>query len=351
MKRLNEYRRCGRLIESIISSLKLDLRNIRVLTETGSGAFVLTPLIAAMAGAEEVIAVTSDSPYGSAKEVMSYTRNWSEVLGVSIKKLRISECPSRDYAETADLVTNLGFVRPLDACFLSRLPENAAISLMWEPWEFRSVDLDLEYCRTNNIPVLGTNERDGRLQIFKYVGLLAIKLLFEAGLEVYRSKVLVIGSGVFGTEVTSAIENSGGMVIRYDPTVRWPLPESEVAKDFIDLDAVIVVENQVSGELVGDRGISPELFLGGVQLIHICGNINHASIEHYAISKFPERRVGTGYMTVTTDYLGPRPVIDLHAAGLKVGECLVHGMRKYGKSDMAVAHALKNSPALDFDTV
>jgi hypothetical protein len=47
-------------------------------------------------------------------------------------------------------------------------------------------------------------------------------------------------------------------------------------------------------------------------------------------------------MKVATDYVGPRPVIDLHAAGLKVGEELVRAMRKYENVSIAIKESLKN---------
>jgi hypothetical protein len=59
--------------------------------------------------------------------------------------------------------------------------------------------------------------------------------------------------------------------------------------------------------------------------------------------------VDFGYMTVATDYLGPRPVIDLHAAGLKVGEALSRGMRAFGDTAKARDFAMSCSPAMDFD--
>ena len=54
-------------------------------------------------------------------------------------------------------------------------------------------------------------------------------------------------------------------------------------------------------------------------------------------------------MSVTADYAGPKPAIDLHAAGLKVGQAMVEGMKKHNDMKKAIKHALKNSPAMDFE--
>ena len=51
-------------------------------------------------------------------------------------------------------------------------------------------------------------------------------------------------------------------------------------------------------------------------------------------------------MTTATDYVGPKPVIDLHAGGLKVGELLVKGMRKYQNMREAETYALGSCLAM-----
>ncbi len=67
MLRLDNQRRVFRLIDEAIERLGLQLSGLRVLTEAASGAFVVTPLIAARAGASRVHAVTTDSVHGPAR--------------------------------------------------------------------------------------------------------------------------------------------------------------------------------------------------------------------------------------------------------------------------------------------
>ena len=53
-------------------------------------------------------------------------------------------------------------------------------------------------------------------------------------------------------------------------------------------------------------------------------------------------------MSVTTDYVGPKPVIDLHTAGLKVGEMMVR-QRQTGVSFIeTVEVCLKDNVCQDF---
>lgn len=350
MRKLDNYIRVRRLIESAINDFALNLGEISVLTEAASGAFVVTPLIAALAGADRVIAVTKDSRYGLANEVKEYTENWAKKFGVG-GRITVANEPAHMYAHSVDLVTNLGFVRPIDEKLIKRLPPHAAIALMWEPWEFRASDIDLVACRKKQIPVLGTCETHPRLQIFRYIGLLALKLLLEAGIEVFRSNILLIGSGHFGLETKHVLNSNGCHPVHLNPLENWDNRDQDIKCYIQNADAVVVVEHQATFSLLGgDEGLPLAWFDDSdAVIIHICGKVDDAGLERQGIRKIPKRKVEPGFMTVTTDYVGPRPVIDLHTAGLKVGEALVRGLRLFDDSDEAIKYALNNSPAMDFD--
>ena len=57
------------LIQQSIHRCELQLDNLTVLTEAATGAYVVTPVIAAMAGAKKVFAITQSSRYGTIEEV------------------------------------------------------------------------------------------------------------------------------------------------------------------------------------------------------------------------------------------------------------------------------------------
>src|SRR5436190_23028524 len=62
--------RLQRLCVAAIQELSLDLTGARVLTEAASGSFVVTPLLAALAGGQ-VDAVARDSKYGRAEDIIA----------------------------------------------------------------------------------------------------------------------------------------------------------------------------------------------------------------------------------------------------------------------------------------
>jgi hypothetical protein len=253
--------------------------------------------------------------------VSAYTREWAKLYEVS-NRIQITSEPVIRHADKADILTNLGFLRPITAEIINALPSHAVIPLMWEAWEFRPDDLDLAACQRRGIPVVGTCETHPALRIFDYLGMVAVKLLLEAEIEVVRSRIALIASDPFGEAIEVCLTGLGANVVRI------PLPELGSEWIFLEpekLDALILAEHRSHREIVGEiGGIPPALVKRiGSPVIHICGNIDNEAFARAGVTKLPAQKIAPGFMTVTTDYVGPRPVIDLHAGGLKVAEILV----------------------------
>lgn len=318
--------RIEKLIGDAINTYDLDLSGLTVFTEAASGNYVVTPLIAALAGSDRVFAITRDSRYGKAADIRNFTLELARRWGVE-DRIEVVPDKSPSILSQVDIVTNLGFVRPIDRSMIAHLKPTAVLPLMWEPWEFREADLDLSECRRAGITVLGTNEREPRLSLFTYVGYLAVKLAFELEIEVYRSKVVIVGSGVFGESCVSAFDKLEADIEYIDLSTSGNSLEAESAKSALrDADLVVLTEHHSSVCLIGSGGqitvdellmLSPHL-----SIIHIAGNINREEIDSAAVPCVPRKSAAPGHMSVTTDYLGPKPVIALHTAGLKVGEAM-----------------------------
>lgn len=329
MEELNLFRineaRCLRLIRNAITTFALDLSGLVVLTEAATGYYILTPMIAALAGANHVYALTRDSRYGTAKVVGEKTMALADRWGIG-DRIEIVSSREDERIGLADIVTNLGFVRPLNKAFLKRLKHTTVIPLMFETWEYRSEDVDLAECRRLNIPLLGTNEHHPNLRIFGYIGPVALKILFRLGIEVFRSSVVVIGSGEFAAETLKTLHATGAEVTLLSPQVKGALNSGKACQAFRQADSVVVVEHHDRGMLIGSYGEidTEELYAlnPGLTVAHICGGVDRVALEAVGLRCYPEKLAPTGYMSVATDYVGPRPMIDLHTAGLKVGERL-----------------------------
>jgi hypothetical protein len=309
--------RLVKLIKKIIGFLDLDLSGLTVLTEAASGPYVVTPVIALLAGAECVLALSGDSHYASAKAVVAQTHALETICGFK-DSVEIHTQRSLDLFAQADIVTNLGFVRPIDANAVAAMKPTAVVPLMCETWEFRADDVDLEACQRNRILVLGTNEDYPGLEVFEYTGLLCQKMLFDAQIEVNRSKVTVVSSDNFGRVIEQQLTRSGALV-RLTPDLR-----QVAAQELADSDAIVVADYRRNDFIIGPGG---DILAGDlariaptVTVLQFSGRVDIRSLEKLGITVYPGRELNSHRMAMTLASLSPRAVIDLHAAGLKVGE-------------------------------
>jgi|LGVF01.1.fsa_nt_gb hypothetical protein len=340
----NPYR-VKRLIEDAIKFNKLDLTDLVVFTEAASRNYVVTPIIAAMAGAK-VYAITSDSKYGKAKDVEEFTYIFAEFCGVR-DKIEVVFDKERDFISQANIITNLGFVRPLDKNFVRMMNEKAVIPYMCEAWEYRAGDIDIKTCESKNIPVMATNEDYLGLKVFDFCGTLAIKMLFELQIEVYKSKIVVVSGDNFGKVIKKYLKTIGADAYLIENL------KSEASRRYLgNSDALVVADYKNNDVFVGaeDAQISAKNLVElsrKISVIQFAGDIDIEELERYKIPFFPQRRIGKFRMGMTLAELGPKPVNDLHCAGLKVGEVMARA-RLSGKSvEEAKMTALKYSPAQD----
>ena len=108
----------------------------------------------------------------------------------------------------ADIVTNSGFLRPIDRDFLSKLKKTCVISLMWEPWEFFGSDVDVKECWQKEIPILGVNESNNDLNVMKYAGDLIEKIFEINSLDIKNKKIIVISENISGFHIMDTLEKS-----------------------------------------------------------------------------------------------------------------------------------------------
>jgi len=347
---MNELR-CFRIIQEDLKKFNLDLSGLKVLTEAATGYFALTPIIAALGGAEKVYALAKDSEFGSVKTVtetiLPLAKKWNVYQNIDILLSRNDEKIGQ-----ADIVTNLGFVRPINKDLISRLKKSAVIPLMWETWEFRREDLDLAECRRRGIPVMGTNEHVPELDIFSYIGPLAVKLAFELEIEVIHSNVMVVGGGVFGESTVKSFQQLGANVTNIQVNKGNRLDDNWVLNEITKSDLIVFVEYISHDLLLGAHGqLSFKKLLQinpGISIVHIAGFVDGNAIEWSQIPHRPQRIGKPGHMSVTVDYLGPKPLIDLHTAGLKVGEAMARARLRGLSLKKTIQFALESSPAMDF---
>lgn len=324
----------------IPENLGLNLRNKAVLTEAATGAYSVTALIAAAAGAETRI-LARDSAYGNAEEAYKEVEYLAEQLGCRhlIRRFDIKE-PIR-----FDIITNSGHLRPLDREKLRLLKDTGIVALMYENWEFRDSDLDATYCTQKKIPIVGLNERHPDVDVFGFLGDMAAKLAFDAERPLYRSNALIFTNNDFGPWIAKswarfcetvwvcgkgAEEYAGIENIRYLGNFPNPnLDSVEVPLDFVVYSAAPFNRRLAGQGIAGgfDPFSIPEHHRQALWL-RFCGGIETADFDSAGISYFP-KLVKDGHMGVLPSHLGYEPVIRLQAGSLKAAELALRGETHY----------------------
>jgi len=351
----NEAGDLKRLVHELIAKLNLKLTGLTVYTESASGAYLVSAVLAAVAGAERVYAQTRDSRFGLAENVINETMKLAGYFGVA-DRITISNSRRLEWLADSDIVTNSGFVRPIDRELVAALKPTAVIPLMWETWEFRESDFDLAACKEKDILVLGTVENREPCNMIPYCGFIALKLLFEMGFD--GRPVFILGNAPYpGGSIVSQLRGAGMDVVWFSFQPESDYHYSDLKSFFLKqgqrIGNILLAEHELPDLLLGSNGyldfetiraVNPEVRIG-----IICGNVDAGGLETSGLVYAPKQIAPFGFMSYQPYELGPRPVQLLYAAGLKVGEAMARARLAGMSVREAAKHAIANSPAMDFE--
>jgi len=334
--------------EQLIKKYKLNLTGKIILTEAASGSYFYNPMIALLANAKCVYTYCKNSKYGDSKEINNLINLKYQEAKILNKVYQLESLDSK-VISTIDILTNSGHLRPLTEDLINKLKPTAVIPLMWEPWEMRDNEIDIKAIKNNNILLMGTNEHEYPCDMRPYSPLTAVHLMMNDKVDLTIEKVII-----FGEQKTLAIAIDEGFRDIGISSTRISINSSrqEIQKALNWGTYLLIAEHKNHDVIVGSNG-----FIGIDQLINaniysvgvISGLVNKEELVLQGISVFPELIERPGYMSYQPSVLGPYPVMDLFAAGLKVGDAMSNA-RENGLSlkDSAI-YSLKHSPALDLD--
>ena len=80
-----------------------------------------------------------------------------------------------------------------------------AIPLMYEAWEWRQTDIDINYVRQRGFKIGATNERHPAVDVFNYLGDMALKQIFDAGITPYKNRFVLISNNDFGPHIAKVV--------------------------------------------------------------------------------------------------------------------------------------------------
>lgn len=300
------------LMDQAIARCDLRLNKVTVLTEAATGAYVVTPVLAAMAGAEKVFALTKGGSHGTEFAVMEQTNRLAEMAGVD-RRIEFYSEKTPELVGHADLITNSGHVRPLDAAMIGWMKPTAVIGLMYEAWEFRPEDVDITACRWRGIRVVGVNERHPSVDVFSYLGIMAVKLLLDSGVAVYASKVLLLCDNPFRRFIELGLKQSGARVDTVENLAKAPAHQN--------YDAILVaMQPRPESVLSAQDAISVARNWPGAVVAQFWGDIERSAFSAHNVPMHPADEPRRGHMGILPSSIGPEPIIRLQAGGLKAAE-------------------------------
>jgi hypothetical protein len=314
-----------KIAKKMIDVLQLDLSGKIVLTEVGSENYLFTPVIAALANAKKVYVWTRDSNYELGLFNKINCLNICYICGGGIEnrlEFSVNERPDNNIRE-ADIITNSGFLRPLDENFLKKTKPGCVIPLMFESWEARDYDIDIDFCKKNNIKVAGTWENYPDIKVFDAIGPLCVKVALNAGFEIFQNNIIVWSSDIYGDKAVSAFRHFGANSVIKTSDVNY------VYKNFDNVDFLFICDYKEKKQFFGINAIFDVEKLKSINssfgVVHLIGGVYHEILTINNISVYPKRFGYASRMSETLSYLGMSPIINLQVAGFKVGQNMIEG--------------------------
>jgi hypothetical protein len=324
-------------IERLIGATRLNLAGRAVLTEAATGAYCVTPVIAAMAGANEVVAYTRDSRFGKIEDVVNETKMLINSVDRPLHVNIVSKISPEEYSRF-DIITNSGHLRPINREQIMKMKPTAVIPLMYEGWELRKSDLDLLACRERGVRVAGTNEHNTLLNVFDFLGPLVGQALQNVFVPVVGSRIVVISNNAFGLTVARYLSRNQAEIFCVGPQACFAGIESPVLcgnfplTEFVrDIDACVVATTpSASSDRTYDRNTVTE-FVKKVRpatCVHLWGDIDYKSLIRSGICMVPSEPVPEGHQGLAMGSVGPEPIISLIVGGFKVAEVLANNSKE-----------------------
>lgn len=309
----NSKNRIYKSIKNAINEFQLDLSGEIVLSELGTNEYAYVSFIPIIANAKKVIIICKDNSLSENLKLDFI--NFANYFNISSDSyLFLNKKDLVNVKHEITIISNCGNVRPIDSFLIDGMNQLKVVGLMYDAWELRGSDVDVEFLSKNKIKLVAVNETHSNHDIFSYVGPLSTKLCFDSNHEVLNENILVWSGDEFGNYISKFLKNFGAnqVILTNQKEVFY--------ENLSDLDIVILVDYNFEGEYFGVNGFFDEKMINNknpsITFIHMFGKLN--SKENLEI--FPLIEGNTKKMSKTFSYLGFNPLYRLISAGFKVCE-------------------------------
>jgi len=273
------------IINQSVKQFKLDLSGLGVFVPAFTYKPVLFPLVAALASAKNVFV------QGARYDVIERLKSFENQLGGKTNFVFIDNESPHVLSNTDILIKNEALPY-IDAKYASALKRNSVISVFPYDFDFLHIkDINFEDCSKKGISVIAVDPGDKNLSLYRYFANIVLKRCYEAGISVFKSKIVILGTGELMESIISLLNSCGAQI--YAAHADNPESQNYVTKHLREADGLILADYPPkSGMLVGNEGLIKILDLTeinpDVKIIHIAGKVQTHSLSLSNISFVPE---------------------------------------------------------------
>lgn len=303
------------LIKQNIKTFKLDLSEYSVLMSPSPKETALMPVIAAMAGAKNVY-VKTNKPL-----ISDNITKEAEEFGFG--NIKCVDNLTDELLFGVNIVVKGGETDNLDRTFLNKLNNKCVITLFPENVDFGDTEgIDMSPNVKETPYVVGIDPEDQNLNLYGYYSHLILKRCYEAGLDVYKSKLLLIGHGNLLDMSLQLLKAAGAVV--YSCNVKKSSDSSHLLKYMPELDGIIAMDYpSTSQQLIGSKGvisISDIVDLcPNIKLIHFSGKLEESSLTFGKLRCYPAK-ITQNSINLNIRELGEKGLVETATACLKVAD-------------------------------
>ena len=231
-----------RLIEQTIKQYKLDLSGYNILLPVYSKEYALAPIMANLAGA---------------KNIYSFSQNLEEVNNASFYENQLNLTSNITFIEreTPQILSNLdiilygGEIPCIDGILISALKKECVISILPSNLDFnQTIGINLEECTRKKISVISVNPADKNLSLYRHLANLVTTRCCERGIDVFRSRLLLVSNGELSNCLLSHLKGCGAQV--YAAHTDKTQDSSYILKHLAEVDAVIIADYPIESPCV-----------------------------------------------------------------------------------------------------
>ncbi len=183
-------------------------------------------------------------------------------------------------------------------------------------------DPELTAIKEKRIPVVAHNPEDQRFDMYQHISHIVLKRCYRLGIDVFRSKMLLVGHGNFLNTTLGLLKSIGAVV--YVCNTGLPFDQSYILRHLKEIDVIIAMDYpNRDNQVVGSKGI---VQIGDivdlcpfVRVMQVSGEIETGSLKLGGVRYYPEQ-VSQDSLNTSINELGERGVVELAVNCLKLAE-------------------------------